>query len=411
MNIFDAAPLKGEVFLKIALMFICFLFVVPQSVRAQTFTTFSNLSYVNDGNVRHRLDLYVPNGATGPVPLIIWIHGGGWQSGDKSLNPNGHQLRYARSGYAVASLNYRLSGEAIFPAQIHDCKAAIRWLRANAAQYNLDVGRFGVWGSSAGGHLAALVGTSNDVAEMEGTVGGNLQASSRVHAVVDWYGPTDLLQMDTQLKAQPNCGTGNHDSPTSPESLLIGCPIQTCPQAVQRANPLTYATPDDPPFFIEHGTADCTVPMGQSQILQNLLQTGGHDTSLTLIEDEGHGGPLFVTESNMQLVDAFWNAKLRQTVNPLINSVKIYRKNAETGFFRAGSQASLYRIAVAGTNFQADTKILINGLEKSAAFLSGTELVVGGLPGRIPASGVVSIQIRNSNGRFSNVARAEIRAE
>ncbi|MBA4184663.1 MAG: alpha/beta hydrolase, partial [Acidobacteria bacterium] len=132
---------------------------------------------LDDGNVAHKLDLYVPNGTTSPVPLIVWIHGG-WQNGDKSLGPNSHPLRYARSGYAVASINYRLSGEAIFPAQIYDCKAAIRWLRANASQYNLDVTRFGVWGQSAGGHLASLVGTSNDVTDLEGTLGGNLQYSS-----------------------------------------------------------------------------------------------------------------------------------------------------------------------------------------------------------------------------------------
>ncbi len=390
------------------MLFVCLIFSA-QIAAAQTYTTHSNLAYVNDGNARHRLDLYVPNSVSAPVPLIIWIHGGGWQNGDKTLNPNGHQLRYARNGYAVASINYRLSGEAIFPAQIHDAKAAIRWLRANAAQYDLDAARFGIWGSSAGGHLAALVGTSNDVADLEGTVGGNLQYSSRVQAVVDWYGPTDFLQMDAQLKSQPNCGNGNHDAPNSPESLLIGCPIQTCPQAVQRANPMTYATTDDPPFFIEHGTADCTVPMGQSQIFQNLLLSGGHDSALTLIQDAGHGGPLFVTEPNMLLVDAFWESKLRLAVNPLINSVKIYRKSAETGFFRAGSPGSLYRVAILGINFQTETKVLINGVEKGVSFVGGGEIVVYGLPGRIPASGEISIQIRNANGRFSNVSRIEIR--
>jgi len=394
--------------LNIVFLSVC-LFFLQQIISAQTYTAHTNLQYVADANVRHRLDLYVSNGATAPIPVIIWIHGGGWQNGDKSLNPNGHQLRYARNGYAVASINYRLSGEAIFPAQIYDCKAAIRWLRANAAQYNLDVTRFGVWGSSAGGHLAALVGTSNDVADLEGTVGGNLQYSSRVQAVVDWYGPTDFLQMDVQTKSQPGCFMGNHDAANSPESLLIGCQIQTCPQAVQRANPMTYVSMDDPPFFIEHGSADCTVPTGQSQIFQNLLQANGHDSVFTTIQGEGHGGPLFTTESNMLLVDAFWNAKLRQPINPLINSVKIYRKSLETGFFRAGSLGSIYRISIQGTNFQTDTKVLVNGTAKGISLINGNEIVVNGLPGRIPASGEISIQIRNTNGRFSNVSRAEIR--
>lgn len=395
----------------ILLFFMISVIVLTRTAAAQTYTTFANLSYVADGNVAHKLDLYIPNGATGPIPLIIWIHGGGWQSGDKSLSPNGHQLRYARRGYAVASLNYRLSGEAIFPAQIYDCKSAIRWLRANAATYNLDTTRFGVWGSSAGGHLAALVGTSNDVVDMEGTVGGNNQFSSRVQATVDWYGPTNLLLMDTQLKAQPGCGSGNHDAADSAESLFIGCPIQTCPAAVQRANPMTYLTTDDPPFFIEHGTADCVVPTGQSQIFQELMQASGHDSVFTTIPTAGHGGALFVTESNLLLVDAFWNTKLRQAVNPLVSSIKIFRKALETTYFRAGSIAIIYRIKISGLNFQSTSRVLINGYERGVSFADSGEVVVNHLIGRIPPSGEVTLQIKNGDGRYSNIVRTEIRSE
>ncbi len=387
-------------------LFLLFLALFSHVVSAQTtYATYTNLSYVNDGNTAHKLDLYVPNGTTSPVPLIIWIHGGGWQSGDKALGPNSPQVRYARNGYAVASINYRLSGEATFPAQIFDCKAAIRWLRANAAQYNLDVTKFGVWGSSAGGHLASLVGTSNDVADLEGDVGGNLQQTSRVQAVGNWYGPTNFLLMDAQLKAQPNCGIGNHDLPNSPESLLIGCPIQTCPAAAQRANPLIYASRDDPPFFIQHGTEDCTVPMGQSQILQNTLQNIEHDSILFLLQNAGHGGALFVTESNLLLIDDFWNTKLRLPVNPLINSITIYRKASEVGSFRAGSLGSLYRVVVSGANFQPDTRVLVNGVEKGVSFSNSNEVVVYGLVGRIPSSGEIDFQIRNSNGRYSNILK------
>jgi acetyl esterase/lipase len=408
MKNFDGVLSSQSRTLKIALTLVFMVLLSPFVSAQNTYTTYSNLSYVDDGNLRHKLDLYVPNGAGSPVPLIIWIHGGGWQSGDKQLGPNSHPLRYARNGYAVASINYRLSDEAIFPAQIHDAKAAIRWLRANAAQYNLDVTRFGAWGSSAGGHLASLLGTSNDVPLLEGTVGGNLQYSSSVQAVVDWYGPTDFLQMDAQL-TQNGCPNPNHNSPNSAESRLMGCAIQTCPEAVQRANPMTYVTRDDPPFFIEHGTADCTVAPGQSQIFQNLLQSSGHDSSLTILQGAGHGGPLFIAESNLLLVDAFWNAKLRQSVNPLINSIKIYRKNAEVNHFRAGALGLLYRISVFGVNFQSDTKVLINGIEKGVSFVNGNEIVVYGLTGRIPSAGEMNIQIRNSNGRFSNVSRTEIR--
>ena len=157
---------------------------MPDGVKAHR-----DLVYVGNGHERHKLDLFVPEKADGPLPLIIWVHGGGWQNGSKDGCP---PLRdgYTERGYAVASINYRLSGHAVFPAQIEDCKAAIRWLRAHAKEYNLDPQRFGVWGSSAGGHLVALIGTSGDVKEFD--VGANLDQSSRVQAVCDYYGPTDF---------------------------------------------------------------------------------------------------------------------------------------------------------------------------------------------------------------------------
>ncbi len=391
----------------------CFIFliVLSQITSAQnTFTKIADIAYANDTLVRHKLDLYLPDGATAPVPVIVWIHGGGWSIGSKELMADAYQLRYPRNGYALISINYRLSGQEIFPAQIHDSKAAIRWIRANAAQYNLDPTRIGVWGSSAGGHLVALLGTSNDVIDMEGAVGANLQYSSRVQAVVDWFGPTDFLQMDTQAIAQ-GCGGSNHNAANSPESLLVGCPIQTCPATVQRANPLTYYSRDDPPFFIQHGNADCTVPRGQSQILQTLMQNAGHDSSLILIPNAGHGGTQFSAESNMLLLDAFFNAKLRNSFSPLVNSIQIYRKKSEVAYFRAGSSGSVYRIVFDGVNFQNDTKVLINGVEKGVSFTNGSEITVNGLNGRIPSSGVMTIQVKNSNGSYSNIFRPEIRTE
>src|SRR5260221_4919549 len=151
-------------------------------------------------------------------------------------------------GYAVASLNYRLSGEALFPAQIEDCKAAVRWLRAHAKEYSLDPEHFGAWGSSAGGHLVALLGPSGDVKEFE--KGPHLDQSSRVQAVCDYFGPTDFLQMDAH--AIPDARL-KHDLPNSPESRLIGGPIQENKDKVAKVNPITYVTPDDPPVLIVHG--------------------------------------------------------------------------------------------------------------------------------------------------------------
>ena len=375
-------------------------------VAGQTFTSHIDLAYAGNTNPRQMLDIHVPNNQTAPTPLIIWIHGGGWQNGSKTLGQNSFQLRYARNGYAVASLNYRLSSKAIFPAQAHDTKAAIRWLRANAATYNIDPTRIGVWGSSAGGHLAALLGTSNDVVDLEGTLGVTTQPS-RVQAVVDWFGPTDFLLMDTQGQAQ-GCGPGGHNQATSPESLLVGCQIQTCPTAVQRANPLTYYTRDDPPFFIQHGSVDCAVPNAQSGILNSLMTTNSHDVVFQTLDGAGHGGPQFSAEDNMLLVDAFWAAKLRDTVNPLASSVKVYYKNAEVSTLRPGSFGRLYKFEITGINTTSVTKAVVNGVERNVETVGSDKVLVYGFPGRVANSGDMSLQLRAAPGRFSNVIRIPV---
>jgi acetyl esterase/lipase len=252
---------------------------VPDNVRA-----LRDLPYVRDGHERQKLDLYLPKDAGGPLPLVIWIHGGGWQNGSKDGCP---ALPLTQRGFAVASLNYRLSGHAVFPAQIEDCKAAVRWLRANAKEHGLDHDRFGVWGSSAGGHLVALLGTSGDVKEWE-TVGEHRDVSSRVQAVCDWYGPTDLLQMDRQAKESG--GRAFHDAANSPESKLIGGPIQERREQAAKANPIVYVTRDDPPFLIAHGDADPAVPVGQSRLLEATLKAAGVDVTLYIVAGGGHGG-------------------------------------------------------------------------------------------------------------------------
>lgn len=375
-------------------------------VAGQTFTSHIDLPYAGNTNPRQMLDVHVPNNQTAPTPLIVWIHGGGWQNGNKTLGQNSFQLRYARNGYAVASLNYRLSSEAIFPAQAHDTKAAIRWLRANAATYNIDPTRIGVWGSSAGGHLAALLGTSNDVVDLEGTLGVTTQPS-RVQAVVDWFGPTDFLLMDTQGQAQ-GCGPGGHNQATSPESLLVGCQIQTCPTAVQRANPMTYYSTDDPPFFIQHGSVDCAVPNAQSGILNSLMTTNSHDVVFQTLVGAGHGGPQFSAEDNMLLVDAFWAAKLRDTVNPLASSVKVFYKNAEVTSLRPGSLGRLYKFEITGINTTSVTKAVVNGVERNVETVGSDKVLVYGFPGRVANSGDMSLQLRAAPGRFSNVIRIPV---
>lgn len=274
-----------------------------------TFTSHLNIEYANIEGFSLQLDIHTPDQQTAPTPLIIWIHGGGWQGGSRSLSPNGFQLRQAQRGYAVASLSYRLSGRAKFPAQIYDVKTAIRWLRANAQTYNLDVNKFAVWGSSAGGHLSVLVGTSSAAGALEDFSSGNANQNSKVQAVLDWFGPTDLLQMDAN--ALP-CTIICHSCSGSPEANLLGCPIPNCRLKAKRPNPIRFINSNSiyPPFLIMHGTADCSVPPHQSQLLQNALTSIGATSNLVLLEGAGHGGAQFTTPENLALVDNFFDTNL-----------------------------------------------------------------------------------------------------
>jgi acetyl esterase/lipase len=214
-------------------------------------------------------------------------------------------------GYAVASINYRLSQHTAFPAQINDCKAAIRWLRANAKTYNLDPERIGVWGASAGGHLAALMGTSGGVEDLEGK-GGDADQSSRVQAVVDFFGPTDFLQMDAH--AVPGARL-KHDSPDSPESRLIGGAIQENVEKVGRANPIKYVTKDAPPFLIVHGEQDPLVPCHQSELLYEALKQARCDVTFYKIAGAGHGSAEFNTDMVRAAVQAFFDKHLKPRPN------------------------------------------------------------------------------------------------
>ena len=266
----------------------------------------ADIEYASTPEKKLLLDVYRAPAAEGAMrPLVVWIHGGAWRGGSKD-NPR-RVIGLAERGYVVASITYRLSGEAIFPAQIHDCKAAIRWLRAHAAEYGFDPDRVGVAGSSAGGHLVALLGTSGGVADLEGSVGGSLDQSSRVQAVVDMFGPTDFLQMDAH-SLNPNF---LHDAADSPESQLIGGPIQDNPDKVARANPITYVTPDDPPFLIIHGDLDPTVPYHQSELLQAALEEAGVSSELYKVVGGKHGREgEFGTPSLFERVAQFFDDNL-----------------------------------------------------------------------------------------------------
>jgi len=265
-----------------------------------------DISYSEESQAQ-KLDVYLPDEGDGPFPVILSIHGGAFRAGDKGDSQVMPMLEGVKRGYAVVSINYRLSQEAIFPAQIFDIKAAVRWIRAHARQYKFNPDKIAAWGGSAGGHLSALLGTSGDVEELEDLSPGNADQSSRVQAVVDWFGPTDFLKMDEQLKESMVKNPQVHSVPDSPESLLIGKNITDAPELVRAANPETYITPDDPPFFIQHGQIDNLVPYQQSVNFASKLSAiiGTEKVFLELFPDSGHGGPAFSNEQNLNKIFVF----------------------------------------------------------------------------------------------------------
>ena len=257
----------------------------------------ANLAYVEGGSEQNRLDLYLPDPAQGPVPVVIWIHGGAWQMGSKD---DCQAVPLVLKGFALASINYRLSPQAAFPAQIEDCKAAIRWLRAHADKYHLDGQHVGVWGESAGGHLAALLGTSGNMKAWDAS-GGCLDQSSRVQAVCDWFGPSDFTV--TIDKAD-----------ISAVKRLLGDPPATdLKEKAAAASPITYVSNTAAPFLIFHGDKDETVPVDQSQRLADALHKAGVETSLEIVQGAGHGGPLFASEENQNRILAFFTKHLGAT--------------------------------------------------------------------------------------------------
>jgi len=272
------------------------IFASEKNTTLYNIKIFRNLSYVSNGHERQKLDLYLPENSNKSLPLIIWIHGGGWQTGSKE-NCLPIRKGYINFGYAIASINYRLSSDATFPAQIEDCKSAIRWLRAHAKEYGLDPNRFGVWGSSAGGHLSALIGTTGEVKEFD--VGENLDQSSRVQAVCDFYGPTDFTVF---VKTS---GYERHARADSPESKLLGGSVLEFLEKAKLANPITYVSPDDPPFLIVHGDKDPVVPVNQSELLFEALKKAGVSVQFHIVKGGGHGKGFDSSEIDKMVYDFF----------------------------------------------------------------------------------------------------------
>jgi acetyl esterase/lipase len=264
---------------------------LPEGVKA-----LPDQEYVPGGHERQKLDLYLPEKADGPLPVVVWVHGGSWRRGSKARCP---ALFLCEKGFAVASINYRLSQHAAFPAQLHDCKAAVRWLRANAKKYNLDSERIGVWGASAGGHLVALLGTTGNMKELEGKLG-NLEQSSKVQCVLDWFGPADFRDLPKERR----------DDPKSVVAALLGGPPGREKEKAALASPLAHVHKGCPPFLIMHGDEDRSVALSQSKKLAEALEKAGVPVTLVVLEGAGHGGPAFRSEETRRRVEEFFTRHL-----------------------------------------------------------------------------------------------------
>ena len=269
-----------------------------EELRREPITFELDIPYANTTNSRQRLDLYLPaKRKSEKLPVIVFVHGGGWQQGNKSDGAR-RLLPFVRTGeYAGVSLGYRLSGEATWPAQIHDSKAAIRWIRANAAKHALDADRIGLWGRSAGGHLVLMLGASGDVPELEGSLGPNTNVSSKVACVANFFGPSELLAM----VGQPS--DIDRTKSNVPEAKLIGGGLRENPGKAKAASPITYVTANDPPVLTVHGTDDRIVPYDQAVRLDAALKKAGVPAYFVTIDGGGHGD--FGPAGNDRLRDFF----------------------------------------------------------------------------------------------------------
>lgn len=275
---------------------------------------FADVAYASLSNTQ-KLDIYLPEGS-GPFPVVVNLHAGGFKFGDKQGIPATIGKELLKSGYAVVGVGYRLSGEAAFPAAVLDVRAAIRFLRANAAKYNLNPDRIAVFGQSAGGNLAAMLGTAAESKDFDDASLGNAEVSSAVQAVVDWFGPTDFSQMDAQAKAQ-GCSASDqtHSAADSFESAYLGATVAASPELVAQANPITYIDGSEPPFMIQKGDQDCTVAVENTKMLADALSAKGLSVQYDLLAGVGHGDtgstPVFEGAENIQKVIAFLNAHLK----------------------------------------------------------------------------------------------------
>jgi acetyl esterase/lipase len=269
-----------------------------------------DVPYVPGGDPAQILDVYFPDTPpASPRPLIVYIHGGGWRAGSKFPCPLLHMVE---KGYIVASVEYRFSPKAVFPAQIQDCQAALRWLRARHREFHFNPDRVGVLGTSAGGHLCALLGTAGGK-NLFPTLGPHPAESDRVQAVCDVFGPTDFSSVIRQAARDPNVrNVFQFNSPADPYSSLIGAPLDH-PEKTRAVSPLFHVSPDCPPFLILHGTHDALVPIAQSATFAEALRAKGVPVWFQILPGSGHGGPAFTHPAIAKLTLQFFEKHLKDT--------------------------------------------------------------------------------------------------
>lgn len=280
---------------------------IPEKIRAifpAGTIMHNNLAYAGDTLKRHKLDIYLPEHVKGNVPLIVWVHGGAWKLNDKFADM-GYMKNTVRSfieqGYAFASIDYRYSTEAVFPAQIQDCNQALGWLYENAEKYHIDRNKIALIGFSAGGHLASLLALSNNN-NIKTFLPGGKNIPFKIKAVIDFYGPSNFLALIPKVEM---------NDPTDPLTTLLGATSLKRPDLATQASPTTYVDAGDPPFLIFHGEKDESVPYTQSVLLNSYLQQAHVKSELTVVPNAPHYGEMFDIEPHKAKISAFLKTHLK----------------------------------------------------------------------------------------------------
>lgn len=273
----------------------CVLLVLACTLSSHAAETLRDIEYAKSPEQRLLLDLYLPDKKK-DAPLMVWIHGGAWRRGSKNSMPLGALVE---EGWAIASVEYRLSPVAPFPAQIHDIKAAIRWLRAHSDKYGYASKRVAIAGASAGGHLVALTGISNGHKQLEGTLGKHLDQSSDVQVIIDFYGASNLQTILHQ-------STPHGLSVRVPAlELLLGDHPDKKPEVAKLASPVTHVDANDPPLLLLHGDQDPQMPINQSHELHARYKKAGAPVRFSVVHGAAHGGKMFYDEARMKIVRNF----------------------------------------------------------------------------------------------------------